>query len=61
MAEDRRSGRAGRPLPAIEDFEVRFRRTFSREMTDEERHFFRLTSVILESEEEEEAAEGQCA
>jgi len=60
MSEERRSGRSGRPLPSIEDFEEQFRRAFGRDMTSEERHFFRLTNVIL-GDEEEEQAEGQCA
>jgi len=61
MPEQRRSGRAGRPLPSIEDFEEKFRRAFGREMTAGERHFFRLTNVVLAEEEDEDQAEGQCA
>ena len=30
-------------------------------MTAEERHFFRLTNVVLAEEEDEDQAEGQCA
>lgn len=61
MPENRRSGRSGRPLPSIEDFEEKFRRAFGRDMTAEERHFFRLTNVLLDDDEGEERAEGQCA
>jgi len=61
MPEERRSGRSGRRLPPIEDFEEKFRRAFGREMTPEERHFFRLTNVILGDDKDEERAEGQCA
>ena len=58
MREERR---AARPLPAIEDFEEKFRRAFGREMTGEERRFFELAGIVLQGEEDEDLAEGQCA
>ena len=40
-----------RELPSIEDFEKRFREAFGREMTAEERRFFRLAETIIERKE----------
>lgn len=44
-----------------EDFEVRFRRAFHREMTPDERKFFHLAERLLGAEEwEEQAGEMSC-
>jgi hypothetical protein len=39
------------PMP-IAEFERRFRETFLRDMTEEERRFFRLASLVIEDAEE---------
>ena len=37
-------------LPAFEVFEEKFRRAFGREMTPEERRFYRLANIVLEED-----------
>jgi hypothetical protein len=39
------------PIPMAE-FERRFRETFLRDMTDEERRFFRLAELVIDDSEE---------
>lgn len=56
MRPDRRSGSTS-PLPPFEDFQEKFRRAFGREMTDEERRFYRLANIVLD----EDAREGGAA
>ena len=38
-------------LPPFEEFEEKFRRAFGREMTREERRFYRLTNIVLAEDE----------
>jgi hypothetical protein len=40
-----------RELPSIRDFEKRFREAFGRDMTAEERRFYRLAETIIEGKE----------
>jgi len=51
------------PLPPIYDFEERFRRAFGREMTSDERRFFKLASLLLDEETDllEERSKGTAA
>ncbi len=41
-------------LPALEDFEHRFRATYGRAMTAEEKRFFELTEAMLQEPTSEE-------
>ena len=53
LAEEYRTDRrkAGiHSLPAFEVFEEKFRRAFGREMTREERRFYRLANIVLEED-----------
>ena len=43
------------PLPPFEEFEEKFRRAFGRDMTREERRFYRLCNIVLEEDETEGA------
>jgi len=47
---DRRKARTS-CLPPFEEFEEKFRRAFGREMTREERRFYRLTIIVLAEDE----------
>lgn len=38
------------PLPPFKDFEQKFRNAFGRELTREERRFYRLIGIILDEE-----------
>jgi hypothetical protein len=51
MASDRKERR--RVVISIDQFEEQFRRTFNREMTSEERRFYRLTMEMLDTENDE--------
>ena len=51
MASDREVRR--RVVVSIDQFEEKFRRTFNREMTPEERRFYRLTMELLDDENDE--------
>ena len=48
MAIQRRKTKS--PLPPFEEFEERFRQAFGRDMTREERRFYRLTNIVLEED-----------
>jgi hypothetical protein len=59
MSFDRRQGTP--PIQSIEDFvgkdfEGKFRRLFHRDMTPDERRFFELASVALDSQEQDDEA-----
>ena len=38
------------PLPPFEDFEQKFQDAFGRELTREERRFYRLIGIVLDEE-----------
>lgn len=45
MRMNRRKGKS--PLPPFKEFQERFRTAFGREMTREERRFYRLVNIVL--------------
>jgi hypothetical protein len=51
MAEEGKS----REPQSVKDFEKRFREAFGRDMTAEERRWFRLTEIVDDREEEPES------
>ena len=38
------------PLPPFEEFQQKFREAFGREMTREERRFYRLANIVLDED-----------
>ena len=48
--------RAGSPFRAEDNFHDRFRRAFGREMTAEERRFFKLANIALDETQAEQLA-----